>query len=106
MTLDIHLFRLEKGGNPNLVRESQRRRFADPELVDRVINLDKAWRTAQHDLEQLKRSIGLCSKLIARQKKQKKASTAPDEEVAPTPSDFSPPDSLLKACLTGKLLMG
>lgn len=34
----------EKGGNPDLVREAQRRRFADPAAVDRVIQLDKEWR--------------------------------------------------------------
>jgi len=34
----------EKGGNPELVRESQRRRFADPGLVDQVIELDSQWR--------------------------------------------------------------
>lgn len=34
--LDINLFRAEKGGNPDLVRESQRRRFADVSLVDQV----------------------------------------------------------------------
>lgn len=34
--LDINLFRAEKGGNPDLVRESQRRRFADVSLVDKV----------------------------------------------------------------------
>lgn len=34
----------EKGGNPELVRESQRRRFADVTLVDKVIQLDQEWR--------------------------------------------------------------
>ena len=34
--LDINLFRAEKGGNPDIVRESQRRRFADVALVDKV----------------------------------------------------------------------
>ena len=34
--LDINLFRAEKGGNPDLVRESQRRRYADVALVDKV----------------------------------------------------------------------
>ena len=34
--LDINLLRAEKGGNPDLVRESQRRRFADVTLVDQV----------------------------------------------------------------------
>ena len=42
--LDINLFRVEKGGNPELIRESQRRRFANVELVDEVIAIDKQWR--------------------------------------------------------------
>lgn len=37
----------EKGGNPELVRESQRRRFADVSAVDRVIALDKEWRNGE-----------------------------------------------------------
>lgn len=41
--LDILLFR-EKGGDPEKIRESQRRRYAKVELVDEVIELDKAWR--------------------------------------------------------------
>lgn len=46
--LDINLFREEKGGNPELVRESQRRRFASVEIVDEVISLDKQWRERTH----------------------------------------------------------
>ena len=42
--LDIELFRADKGGNPELVRESQRRRFADVTLVDKVIEADNVWR--------------------------------------------------------------
>ena len=42
--LDINLFREEKGHNPELIRESQRRRFASVDQVDEVINLDKEWR--------------------------------------------------------------
>ena len=38
------LHRAGKGGNPELIRESQRRRYADPALVDKVIALDNAWR--------------------------------------------------------------
>jgi len=39
--LDILLFREDKGGNPELIRESQRRRNAPVETVDEVIALDK-----------------------------------------------------------------
>ena len=34
----------EKGGDPELVRESQRRRYADISLVDKVVELDRQWR--------------------------------------------------------------
>ena len=42
--LDITLFRTDQGGNPDLVRESQRRRYADVSLVDKVIEHDSEWR--------------------------------------------------------------
>ena len=42
--LDIVLFRTDQGGNPDLVRESQRRRYADVTLVDQVIEHDEKWR--------------------------------------------------------------
>ena len=42
--LDINLFREEKGNNPEIIRESQRRRFASVEVVDEIIRLDKEWR--------------------------------------------------------------
>jgi hypothetical protein len=46
--LDINLLRADKGGNPKLVRESLRRRFAKVELVDDIIDLDQAWRTSKN----------------------------------------------------------
>ena len=42
--LDIVMFRVDQGGNPDLVRESQRRRYADESLVDKVIEYDTEWR--------------------------------------------------------------
>jgi seryl-tRNA synthetase len=42
--LDVTLFRVDQGGNPDLVRESQRRRYADVTLVDKVIEIDSEWR--------------------------------------------------------------
>ena len=43
MPLDITLFR-EAGGNPEMIRESQRRRFASVEIVDDIIEKDNKWR--------------------------------------------------------------
>jgi seryl-tRNA synthetase len=42
--LDINLFRVEKGGDPELVKESQRRRHDPVEWVDQVIAMDQKWR--------------------------------------------------------------
>lgn len=47
MVLNIDLFREEKGGNPELIRESQRRRFKDPTIVDQVIRVDNEWRKSK-----------------------------------------------------------
>lgn len=47
MVLDVNLFRGEdKGGNPNLVRESQQRRFASVDLVQEVIDADGLFRSS------------------------------------------------------------
>jgi seryl-tRNA synthetase len=40
MGLDIVLFRKDQGGEPEVVRESQRRRFKPVEDVDAVIEAD------------------------------------------------------------------
>jgi seryl-tRNA synthetase len=48
--LDINLLR----ENPELVRESQRKRFADVGLVDRVLELDAEWKKADFNAAQLR----------------------------------------------------
>ncbi len=47
MVLDINLFRKDKGGNPDLIRESQRRRFKPVEIVDEIIALDEEWKQSK-----------------------------------------------------------
>ncbi|XP_073020149.1 serine--tRNA ligase-like [Primulina eburnea] len=63
--LDINLFREEKGGNPEKIRESQRRRYANVGLVDEVIQLDTAWRERQYELDLLKKDFNSINKKIA-----------------------------------------
>ena len=41
--IDLQLLQVEKGGNPELVRESQRKRFASESLVDEVLSMYKHW---------------------------------------------------------------
>ncbi|KAL3538080.1 hypothetical protein ACH5RR_001446 [Cinchona calisaya] len=66
--LDINLFREDKGNNPEIIRESQRRRFADFGLVDEVIELDKQWRQKQYELDNLRKDFNKINKEIARLK--------------------------------------
>ena len=39
MVLDINDFIVERGGNPNKIRESQRRRHAPESVVDDIIDM-------------------------------------------------------------------
>lgn len=48
MGIDLQLLQEGKGGDPELVRESQRRRHAAPELVDDVLSLYRAWVNGEH----------------------------------------------------------
>ncbi|KAF7154756.1 hypothetical protein RHSIM_Rhsim01G0058000 [Rhododendron simsii] len=60
--LDINLFREDKGHNPEIIRESQRRRFASVDLVDEVIRLDKEWRLRLFEFEQCRKDINKINK--------------------------------------------
>lgn len=66
--LDINLFREDKGHNPELIRESQRRRFANVDLVDEIICLDKEWRQRQFELDNLRKDFNKINKEVARLK--------------------------------------
>ena len=44
MVLSLDLFRVDKGGNPDLIKKSQKNRFKDPSVVDRIIEFDCQWR--------------------------------------------------------------
>mmetsp|Transcript_17801 Transcript_17801/g.30173 ORF Transcript_17801/g.30173 Transcript_17801/m.30173 type:complete len:94 (-) Transcript_17801:1247-1528(-) len=72
MPIDINLLRKEKGGDPELVRKSQRERFADETLVDQVIELDDAWRKSNYQMESLKMEFNAINKEIAAKKKESK----------------------------------
>jgi seryl-tRNA synthetase len=69
--LDINLLRADKGGNPELVRESLRKRFAKVEHVDEVIDLDQAWRTRQFELDKIRQELNATSKKIGKLKASK-----------------------------------
>jgi seryl-tRNA synthetase len=76
MPLDINDFRPEKGGNPDLVRDTLRKRFKDVAIVDAVIASDKKWRESNFKDEEFSKFINKTSKDIGELKKQKKDAEA------------------------------
>lgn len=48
MVLDLDQFRTDKGGDPDLIRETQRKRFKDVTLVDKLVAADTEWRKCKH----------------------------------------------------------
>nr|VZI04458.1 unnamed protein product [Spirometra erinaceieuropaei] len=71
MVLSIDLFRVDKGGDPEKIRDSQRKRYKNPEDVDKVIDLDNQWRKARSTTDHLKKVKNFCSKAIGKKLKAK-----------------------------------
>ena len=44
MVLDLLLFRADQGGDPDKIRETQRKRYKDVSHVEKVIEADTKWR--------------------------------------------------------------
>ncbi|MBA0734546.1 hypothetical protein Gogos_018447 [Gossypium gossypioides] len=82
--LDINLFREEKGHNPEIIRESLRRRYANVQDVDAIIDLDKVYRQLLFELENLRKEFNKINKQVAQLKIAKQDATetiAKTEEV-------------------------
>ncbi|XP_041984759.1 serine--tRNA ligase, cytoplasmic [Aricia agestis] len=97
MVLDLDLFRADKDGDPDKIRENQRKRFKDVGLVDTVVEQDTLWRRLRHDADNLNKLKNVCSKEIGAKMKAKEPAGAEDE---PVPQDVA--DNLIN--LTGDQL--
>jgi len=71
MVLDIYDFRTEQGGNPEKIRENQKKRFKDPGLVDVVLENDKAWRQADFQKTNCNKFRNIINKTIGERMKKK-----------------------------------
>eukprot|EP00127_Corallochytrium_limacisporum_P001773 Clim_evm4s80 gene=Clim_evmTU4s80 len=87
--LDIDLFRAEKGGDPEKVRESQRRRYAPVDEVDEVITIDEDWRKLSFQTDQCNRVGNAISKTIGMKMKAKEPQGDTDE----VPESLKDPNS-------------
>ena len=73
--LDLLLIRADKGGKPEIVYESQKKRFKSTEIVDKSIELDKQWKELRSKADTAKMHQNNVEKQI---KEKKKASKGQD----------------------------
>jgi seryl-tRNA synthetase len=70
--LDLLLIHLEKGGNPEVVFESQKKRFKSVEDVQKCIDLYTTWRQKRSGCDTLRMNYSAINKKIAEKKKASK----------------------------------
>ena len=73
MVLDLELFRADKGGCPDKIKENQSKRFKDVALVDKVLDADSKWRKLRFQADNWNKLVNLCSKSIGMKMKAKEA---------------------------------
>lgn len=71
MVLSIDLFRTEKGGDPEKMRENQKKRYKDPKLVDTVVEKDEEWRKVRFGADTLNKLKNQASKTVGEKMKKK-----------------------------------
>lgn len=81
MVLSIDLFRPDRGGDPEKMRENQKKRYKDPKLVDLIVSKDEEWRKVRFNADSLNKLKNLCSKAIG--EKMKKKEPQGDDENLP-----------------------
>ncbi|QLG71838.1 hypothetical protein HG535_0C01870 [Zygotorulaspora mrakii] len=69
--LDINLFIEEKGGDPELIRKSQRARGASVEIVDEIVENYKGWVKTRFELDELNKKLNKLQKDIGLKFKSK-----------------------------------
>jgi len=83
--IDIKVFR----ENSDLIRESQNKRFKDPNLVDQVIALDEDWRKLLQEVNALRKERNQISRQIGPLKKKGESTINLEKKVKKVNSDIS-----------------
>jgi seryl-tRNA synthetase len=94
--LDIDLFRK----NPDVVRESEKKRFKDVSNVEKVIEYDKKWRDVLKHVESLKHKRNVVSREIAEIKKHGKSAKEKIEEMKKINMEIEANDRKAGECLS------
>ena len=95
MVLDIELFRR----NPQIVRDSQNKRYKGLEHVDQVIELDSRWRAVRYQADQWNKIKHLCGRAVGTKKQAKEN----EGDIEVLPEDLKLDHETLNAELIGKL---
>ncbi|PYH40688.1 serine--tRNA ligase SES1 [Aspergillus saccharolyticus JOP 1030-1] len=80
--LDLADFITERGGNPNAIRNSQRKRYAPENAVDEVLGLYEEARTARYEVMQINSQLNALQKEIGKLKKNKEDASSLMEQKA------------------------
>lgn len=81
MVLDLVLFRADQGGDPDKIRELQKKRFKDVAHVDKVVELDTKWRKLRFQADNWNKRRNICSREIGA--KMKKKEPVGDDDTLP-----------------------
>ncbi len=93
--IDIKLFR----ENPDLIRESQKKRFKDPKLVNQVISLDEQWRNLLKKVNFLRKERNKISRQIGPMKKKGEDTKLLEKKVKDINQKISETESKLNQAL-------
>ena len=80
--LDLLLIRADKGGNPDLVKDSQKKRFKSVELVEKSMELDKQWKEVRQKADTAKMNLNNVLNEIKKKKKESKGQDPCTELIA------------------------
>lgn len=104
--LDINFFIEEKGGNPNLIKESQKARGASVELVDEIIADYKDWVKTRFDLDEINKKLNKLQKEIGLKFKNKEDASellTQKEELTKEKKEFTDKEQAQDAALKNKV---
>ena len=80
--LDLLLIRADKGGNPQEVIDSQKKRFKSTELVEKSLELDKQWKEARQKCDTAGMNLNAVNNEIKKKKKESKGQDPCTELIA------------------------
>lgn len=96
--IDIKLFR----ENPELIVESEKKRFKDPANVYKVIEYDNQWRSIKQEIDKLKQERNQITEKVNKLKKQKQDFSKEVERVSRIKKEIPEKEALMQEALDNR----